>query len=119
MATLKGKISKKMPTREASRIFGEGSVDGGQPIGKAKKRVQQESVTVPHAQRPSSTDAADLIGSAVHRPLELRTSVRPSNFDRIVAKLRENAFRTICNLRFFDAENFLSEKFWQFFFGFS
>ena len=30
---------------------------------------------------------------------------------RIAAKLRENAFRTICNFRFFDAEKVFSENF--------
>ena len=49
----------------------------------------------------------------------LRTSnfdhLRPSNFARIAAKLRENAFRTICNFRFFDAENFFFEIFSRFF----
>ena len=29
---------------------------------------------------------------------------------RIAAKLRQNAFRTICNFRFFDAEFFFSKK---------
>ena len=50
--------------------------------------------------------------------VELRTSVRPSNFARIAAKLRENAFRTICNFRFFDAEIFFSKKKFGFFFDF-
>ena len=40
---------------------------------------------------------------------ELRTSVYPSNFAPIPTKLRENAFRMICNFRFFDAENFFSK----------
>ena len=61
---------------------------------------------------------ANLIGSAVHRPLELRTSVRPSNFAPIAAKLRENAFRTIRNFRFFDAGKFFWENFSHFFFSF-
>ena len=34
---------------------------------------------------------------------ELRTHVYPSNLAPIAAKLRENAFQTICNFRFFDA----------------
>ena len=50
---------------------------------------------------------------------ELRTSVYPSNFAPIAAKLRQRAFQTICKFRFFDAENFFSEKISDFFFGFS
>ena len=34
-------------------------------------------------------------------------------------KFRENAFRTICSFRNFDAENFFSKFFAGFFFGFS
>ena len=34
---------------------------------------------------------------------------------RIVTKLRQNAFRTICNFRFFDAENFFRKLFFDFF----
>ena len=49
---------------------------------------------------------------------ELRTSVYPSNFAPIAAKLRQRAFQTICKFRFFDAENFFSENFLDFFFGF-
>ena len=45
--------------------------------------------------------------------------VRLSNLAPIGTKLRENAFRTICNFRFFDAEKFFSENFSQNFFGFS
>ena len=41
---------------------------------------------------------------------ELRTSVYPSNFAPIAAKLRQRAFQTICKFRFFDAEIFFSEK---------
>ena len=37
---------------------------------------------------------------------ELRTSVYPSNFAPIAAKLRQRAFQTICKFRCFDAENF-------------
>ena len=36
----------------------------------------------------------------------------------IGAKLRQNAFRTICNFRFFDAEFFFSKMFFGFFFVF-
>ena len=42
---------------------------------------------------------------------ELRTSVYPSNLAPIGAKLRQRAFRTICNFRFFDAEKVFSAKF--------
>ena len=48
-----------------------------------------------------------------------RRRVDASNFAQIAAKLRENAFRTICNFPFFDAEKFSSENFPQFLFGFS
>ena len=50
---------------------------------------------------------------------ELRTSVYPSNIAPIATKLRQRAFRTICNFRFFDVENLFSEKNSDFFFGFS
>ena len=46
-----------------------------------------------------------------HKKFELRTSVRPSNLAPIGTKLRENAFRTICNFRFFDVEKFFSNFF--------
>ena len=42
---------------------------------------------------------------------ELRTSVYPSNMAPIGAKLRQHAFRTICNFRFFDSEKKI-EKNW-------
>ena len=42
---------------------------------------------------------------------ELRTSICPSNFALIAAKFWQRAFQTICNSRFFDAENFFSAKF--------
>ena len=42
--------------------------------------------------------------------VELRTSVRTSNFAPIAAKLWENAFRKICNFRLFDAENLFFGK---------
>ena len=42
---------------------------------------------------------------------ELRTSVYPSNLAPIGAKLRQCAFRKICNFRFFDAENFFRQNF--------
>ena len=49
---------------------------------------------------------------------KLRTAVYPWNKARISAKLWENAFQTICNFSFFDAENnfgwFIS-KIWFFF----
>ena len=38
---------------------------------------------------------------------ELQTSVYPSNFAPIAAKLRQRAFQTICNFRFFDAKKLL------------
>ena len=50
---------------------------------------------------------------------ELRTSVYPSNFAPIAAKLRQRAFQTICKFRFFDAEFFWGKKKSDFFFGFS
>ena len=50
---------------------------------------------------------------------ELRTHVYPSNLAPIAAKLRENAFQTICNFRFFDAEKIFAIFFSDFFFGFS
>ena len=50
--------------------------------------------------------------------VELRTSVRTSNFAPIAAKLWENAFRTICNFRFFDAENLFFGKCFAIFFRF-
>ena len=50
---------------------------------------------------------------------KLRTSVYPSNFAPIAAKLRQRAFQTICKFRFFDAEKKFSEKNSEFFFGFS
>ena len=50
---------------------------------------------------------------------ELRTSVYPSNFAPIAAKLRQRAFQTICKFRFFDAEKKKSEKNSDLFFGFS
>ena len=50
---------------------------------------------------------------------ELRTSVYPANLAPIAAKLRQRAFQTICNFRFFDAENFFSEKNSDFFSRFS
>ena len=50
---------------------------------------------------------------------ELRTSVYPSNFAPIAAKLRQRAFQTTCKFRFSYVENFLRKKFWIFFFGFS
>ena len=63
------------------------------------------------------------IGRAIARSSRSVRSVR--YFARIAAKLRQNAFRTICNFRFFDAEIFFSKKifgrifFFGFFFGFS
>ena len=39
-----------------------------QAFGKAKKGVRQESVTISHAQRPPSADAADLTAPPRHRP---------------------------------------------------
>ena len=45
-------------------------------------------------------------------PAEATTN--STNIAPIAAKLRQNAFQTICNFRFFDAENFFS----NFFFGF-
>ena len=43
---------------------------------------------------------------------KLRTAVYPSNKARIGAKLWENAFRTICNFSFFDAQkNFFDKTF--------
>ena len=50
---------------------------------------------------------------------ELRTSIYPSNFAPIAAKLRQRAFQTICKFRFFDAGNFFSENFSDFLFRFS
>ena len=50
---------------------------------------------------------------------ELRTSVYPSNIAPIATKLRQRAFRTICNFRFFDVEKNNSEKKSDLFFGFS
>ena len=50
---------------------------------------------------------------------ELRTSVYPSNLAPIAAKLRQRAFQTICNFRFFDAESFFLGKMFRFFFRFS
>ena len=50
---------------------------------------------------------------------ELRTSVYPSNFAPIAAKLRQRAFQTICKFRFFDVEKKKSEKNSDLFFGFS
>ena len=37
---------------------------------------------------------------------ELRTSVYPPDLAPIGAKLRQHAFQTICNFRFFDTEKF-------------
>ena len=76
-------------------------------FGKAKKGVQQESVIISHAQRPPSADAADLNGSAMP---PTPSNVYPSNMARIAAKIRQNAFRTICNFQFFDAEKKCSVK---------
>ena len=47
--------------------------------------------------------------------VELRTSVYPSNIAPIATKLRQRAFRTICNFRFFDFDIFFSEKLSDFF----
>ena len=41
---------------------------------------------------------------------ELRTTVHLPNIAPIGAKLRQNAFQTICNFRFFDAEQIFSTK---------
>ena len=41
---------------------------------------------------------------------KLRTAVYPSNKARIGAKLWQNAFRKICNFRFFDAEKLFSKN---------
>ena len=50
----------------------------------------------------------------------LRTSVCPSNFAPIAAKLRQRAFQTICKFRFFDVEkNKKSEQKSDLFSGFS
>ena len=46
---------------------------------------------------------------------KLRTHVYLSNLAPIAAKLRENAFQTICNFRFFDAEIFFAIFFRIFF----
>ena len=46
-----------------------------------------------------------------HGDDELRTSVYPSNLAPIGAKLRQRAFRKICNFRFFDAEKIFCQKF--------
>ena len=48
----------------------------------------------------------------------LRTAVYPSNMARIAVKLWQNAFQTICNLSFFDAENFFLDFFFAKIFGF-
>ena len=42
---------------------------------------------------------------------ELRTTVHLPNIAPIGAKLRQNAFQTICNFRFVDAEKICSTKF--------
>ena len=42
-----------------------------------------------------------------------RTAVYPSNKARIGAKLWENAFRTICNFSFFDAQKKIDKNFWK------
>ena len=41
---------------------------------------------------------------------ELRTSVYPSNLAPICAKLRQRAFRKMCNFRFLEAKRFFSAK---------
>ena len=46
---------------------------------------------------------------------ELRTSVYPSNFAPIAAKIRQRAFQTICKFRFFDAKKNFSQIFLYFF----
>ena len=48
---------------------------------------------------------------------KLRTAVYPSNMARIGAKLRQNAFQTICNFSFFDADFFFSGFFFTKIFG--
>ena len=42
---------------------------------------------------------------------ELRTTVHLPNIAPIGAKLRQNAFQTICNFRFFDAGKFFRQNF--------
>ncbi len=72
----RSKNRKKLPTRELGEFFGGGSVSWRHGFGKAKKGVQQESVTVPHAQRPPLADAADLNGSAMPPTPIVRSFVR-------------------------------------------
>ena len=48
---------------------------------------------------------------------KLRTDVYPSNKARIGVKLWQNAFRTICNFSFFDAEKYFWKLFFQKFSG--
>ena len=50
---------------------------------------------------------------------ELRTSVYPSNFAPIAAKLRQRAFQTICKFRFLTSKIIFGKNFGFFFFGFS
>ena len=50
---------------------------------------------------------------------KFQTVVYPPNKARIGAKLWQNAFQTICNLSFFDAENFFCDFFLRKFSDFS
>ena len=64
---------------------------------------------------PSPRGRADCLRFA--NPTEATTN--SANMAPIGAKLRQNAFRTICNFRFFDAEFFFRTFVSDFFFGFS
>ena len=49
---------------------------------------------------------------------KLNIAEKSVNMAPIGAKLWQNAFRTICNFRFFDAKNFFSKNIFGFFFDF-
>ena len=65
--------------------------------------------------QPHRNGVSEKIPGPPHFPMdggdgELRTSVYPSNFAPIAAKLQQRAFQTICKFRFFDADFFFFEK---------
>ena len=110
---------KKLPTRELGEFFRGGSVSWRHGFGKAKKGVRQESVTISHAQRPPSADAADLIGSAIP-PTPRTSNVRlplehgSDRHENLAKRFSDDLKLSIFWLKFF----FFFSTFFRFFFRF-
>ena len=74
------------------------------PKGGLEGRLVNSHLTRWWVRGPPRIVYASRIPPRPHGDDELRTSVYPSNMAPIGVKLWENAFQTICNFRFFDAQ---------------